>query len=575
MFAVTFAASGRGNAQSRLNRREDYSLVTVQINGTSREYGADTTLLDVSRDVAHLYNSPIVAASIDNDVKDLQTAVRDGARINFYDLTSEEGTRVYRRSLAFVLVVAARDLFPGGEVTIEHSLSKGLYCELHLDRDLTGEDVARIEERMRQIVAEDRPFIRQSMLRADAIALFKAAGQSDKVKMLSQLQRELVSVYHCGDEYDYFYGTMVPSTGYLKVFELKFYPPGLILRYPEKEDLAALPQYVEQPKLFKIFQEAEQWVKILRCPYVANLNEFVEQGQTAEIIRIAEALHEKKLAQIADYISEHSSEVRVILVAGPSSSGKTTFAQRLNVQLRVNGVRPVPISIDDYFIDREHTPRDEKGDYDFEAIEAIDLELFNEHLVRLLRGEMVKMPTYNFMSGQREYRGRRIQLEPDQPLIVEGIHGLNERLTRAVPRDQKIKIYISALTQISIDNHNRIPTTDTRLIRRIVRDSQFRAHDALKTLELWPSVRRGEERNIFPYQEEADIMFNSALIYELGVLRNCAEELLAQIRPESPMYSEAKRLLNFLRAFAIMPEDDIPANSILREFVGKSCFYNP
>ncbi len=568
-------ASGRSNAQSRLNRREDYSLVTVQINGASREYGAGTTLLDISREVAHLYPSPIVAASIDNDVKDLQTAVRDGGSINFFDLTSEEGTRVYRRSLAFVLVVAARDLFPGGEVTVEHSLSKGLYCELHLDRELTGEDVERLQERMQQIIAEDRPFIRQSMLRADAIALFKAAGQSDKVKMLSQLQRELVSVYYCGDEYDYFYGTMVPSTGYLKIFGLRFHPPGLILRYPEKEDPAVLPEYVEQAKLFKIFQEAEQWGKILRCPYVANLNEFVEQGKAAEIIRIAEALHEKKLAQIADYISEHSSEVRVILVAGPSSSGKTTFAQRLNVQLRVNGVRPVPISLDDYFVDRDHTPRDEKGDYDFEAIEAIDLDLFNEHLVRLLRGELVKLPTYNFMSGQREYRGRRIQIEPDQPLIVEGIHGLNERLTRAVPRDQKIKIYISALTQISIDNHNRIPTTDTRLIRRIVRDSQFRAHDALKTLEVWPSVRRGEERNIFPYQEEADIMFNSALIYELGVLRNCAEGLLAQIGPESPMYSEAKRLLNFLRSFTLLPDDDIPANSILREFVGKSCFYNP
>ncbi len=550
-------------------------MVTVQIGETSRKYEPGMTLLDVSRDVSHLFTSPIVAATIDNDVKDLQTTVRDGGRVAFLDLTSDEGMRVYRRSLSFVLVVAARDLFPAAEVTVEHSLGKGLYCELHLDRELTAEDIGRLQERMRQIVAEDRPFVRQSMLRADAIALFKASGQNDKVKLLSQLQRELVSVYYCGDEYDYFYGTMVPSTGYLKVFELRFHQPGFILRFPEKEAPAALPPYVEQPKLFKVFQEAEQWGKILRCPYVANLNEYIEQGQAGEIIRIAEALHEKKLAHIADYISEHTSEVRVILVAGPSSSGKTTFAQRLNVQLRVNGVRPVPISLDDYFVDRDHTPRDEKGDYDFEAIEAIDLELFNEHLVKLLRGELVKIPTYSFMSGQREYRGRRIQLEPDQPLIIEGIHGLNERLTRSVPRENKIKIYISALTQLSIDNHNRIPTTDTRLIRRIVRDSQFRAHDALKTLEVWPSVRRGEERNIFPFQEDADIMFNSALIYELGVLRNCAEGLLQQIGPESPMYSEAKRLLNFLRYFTPLSEEDIPANSILREFVGKSCFYNP
>jgi len=548
-------------------------VVTVRIGGASRQYEAGTTLLTISRDFAHRHPAPIVAALLDNDINDLQTAVKEDCQVSFIDLTSEEGQRVYRRSLAFVLVAAAGELFPGAEVTVEHSLSKGLYCEVHLDRELTAEDVDRLQEGMRQIIAADRPFVRRIMPRSEAVALFEAAGQDAKVKLFSQLQCDTVSVYYCGDAFGYFYGTMAPSTGYLKVFELKFYPPGLILRFPEKDNPHVLPPYSEQPKLFKIFQEAEQWGKILRCPYVADLNEFVARGQTAEIIRIAEALHEKKLAQIADYISERTNKVRVILVAGPSSSGKTTFAQRLNVQLRVNGVRPVPISLDDYFVDREHIPRDEKGDYDFESIEAIDLELFNEHLVRMLKGESVKIPTYSFMSGAREYRGRQIQLEPDQPLIVEGIHGLNERLTRAVPRDQKIKIYISALTQLSIDNHNRIPTTDTRLIRRIVRDSQFRAHDAIKTLQVWPSVRRGEERNIFPYQEEADIMFNSALIYELGVLKNCAEGLLQMIGPDSPGYSEAKRLLNLLAYFTMLPDDDIPANSILRDFVGKSCFY--
>ncbi len=550
-------------------------MATVHIDGVSREYADCTTLLAVSRDFAAQFATPIVAAAVDNDVKDLQTTVKDGSKITFIDLTREEGMRVYRRSLVFVMIVAARDLFPDGKVTVEHSLGKGLYCEVDLGRELTAEDVARIEERMRQIVSEDRPFVRKRMPRAEAITLSRASGQREKVKLLGQLQRDFVSMYFCGEAYDYFYGTMVPSTGYLKVFELKLYPPGLILRFPEKEAPDVLPPLVEQRKLFKIFQEAEQWGKILRCPYVADLNEYAARGQTAELIRVAEALHEKKLAQIADYISEHTNQVRVILVAGPSSSGKTTFAQRLNVQLRVNGVRPVPISLDDYFVDRDHTPRDEKGNYDFEAIEALDLELFNEHLVRLLQGERVKIPTYNFMSGQREYRGHVIKLEPDQPLIIEGIHGLNERLTRSVPRDKKVKIYISALTQLSVDNHNRIPTTDTRLIRRIVRDSQFRAHDALKTLEVWPSVRRGEERNIFPFQEDADIMFNSALIYELGVLRTCAEGLLQQIGPDSPAYSEAQRLLNFLSYFAVLPDDDIPANSILREFVGKSCFYSP
>jgi len=552
------------------------TMVTIEFaGGDSRQYEEGTTLLAVSREREHLYSAPIVAALVDNDVKDLQTAVKDGTKVEFIDLSREDGARIYRRSLAFVLVTAARDLFPAGEVTVEHSLSKGLYCELNMDRALTAADVDALAARMRAIVAEDRPFVRRTLPRAEAIDIFAAAGQTDKVRLLRQLKREKVSIYYCGEVYDYFYGTMAPSTGYLKVFELRFYPPGFVLRFPEKEAWKVLPPYEEQPKLFRVFQEAEQWGKILRCPYVADLNEYVQKGQIADIIRVAEALHEKKLAQIADYVTEHAGDVRIILVAGPSSSGKTTFAQRLNVQLRVNGIRPVPISLDDYFVAREHTPRDENGDFDFEAIEAIDLELFNEHLVRMLKGENVKIPTYNFMSGRREFRGRRIQLEPDQPLIIEGIHGLNERLTRKVPRRQKVKIYVSALTQLSIDNHNRIPTTDTRLIRRIVRDSQFRAHDALRTLEVWPSVRRGEERNIFPFQEEADVMFNSALIYELGVLRGCAEGLLERIGPESPLHPEANRLLNFLRYFEPIAEDEIPANSILREFVGHSCFYQP
>ncbi|MDR3565449.1 MAG: nucleoside kinase [Negativicutes bacterium] len=548
--------------------------ITVHFaDGRSKEYDCCIDLFAVSKDVAQENAMPIVAAKVNHEIKDLQVQLTADCALEFLDLSSAEGMMIYQRSLVFVMITAAHELFPGRELTVEHSLSKGLYCELHLDQDLTPGDVAKLEERMRGIALEDRPFVRKKMPKAQAIELFKTAGQEAKVNLLKQLTLEQVSLYYCGDVYDYFYGTLVPSTGFLKVFELKFYAPGFILRSPEKERPDALPEYAEQPKLAKIFFEAEQWGKILRCGYVGKLNEYVKKKQIAEIIRVAEALHEKKLAQIADFIFEHRKEVRVILIAGPSSSGKTTFAQRLGVQLRVNGVRPVPISLDDYFVDRSHTPRDEKGDYDFEAIEALDLDLFNEHLLRLLKGESVKIPTYNFMSGQREYRGRRIQLEADQPLIIEGIHGLNERLTKAVPRDHKVKIYVSALTQLSIDNHNRIPTTDTRLIRRIVRDSQFRAHDALSTLQIWPSVRRGEERNIFPYQEDADVMFNSALIYELGVLKTCAQPLLEQVSPESPRYAEARRLLNFLSYFLTIPDEDIPPNSILREFVGKSCFY--
>jgi uridine kinase len=542
-------------------------------NGESREYDSGTTLLTISRDVAGLYSTPIVAAEVNNDIRDLQTTIDFDCKVNFLDLTTAEGMKVYQRSLVFAMVTAAKDLFPEGEITVEHSLSKGLYCELNLAQDTTEDDIKKLEKRVKQLVDQDVTFVRKTLPRNEAARLFEASGQSEKANLIKQLKRERVSIYYCGEVYDYFYGTMTPSSGYLKTFELTFYPPGFILRFPEKEAPGVLPQFIEQPKLAKIFLEAEQWGKILRCGYVATLNEAINDRKISDIIRVAEALHEKKLAQIADFIADHRKEVRVILVAGPSSSGKTTFAQRLSVQLRVNGVRTVPISLDDYFIDRLHTPRDENGDFDFESIEAIDLELFNEHLVRLLKGETVKIPTYDFMSGQREYRGHEICLEPDQPLIIEGIHGLNERLTKSIPRDQKVKIYVSALTQLSIDNHNRIPTTDTRLIRRIVRDSQFRAHDALKTLQVWPSVRRGEERNIFPYQEEADVMFNSALIYELAVLKNLAEPLLEKVSPDTPEYSEAKRLLNFLAYFLPVGDEEIPPNSLLREFLGQSCFY--
>ncbi|MBP2645582.1 MAG: udk [Firmicutes bacterium] len=537
------------------------------------EVNQGETLLTISRQYQERFPTSIVAAKVNHEIKDLHAGIDEDSTIQFLDLTTTEGMRVYQRSLAFVLVVAVRELYPDGEVTIEHSLSKGIYCEVYIDRELTSDDMQTIEGRMHKIVEDDRPFIKRRVTKQEAMDMFQADGQPEKVRLLGQMQRDTVSIYYCGDVYDYFYGTLAPSTGSLQLFSLAFCKPGLILRFPEKEKPDELPPLLEQPKLAQIFREAEEWGKALHCGYVGALNQAVATNQIDEIIRIAEALHEKKLANIADYITENRDKVRVILVAGPSSSGKTTFVQRLNVQLRVNGVRPLSISLDDYFLDRVLTPRDEQGNYDFESIEALDLGLFNEHLVRLLQGETVKIPTYNFLIGQREYRGHTLQLEPDQPVIIEGIHGLNERLTLEVPREQKIKIYVSAITQLSIDNHNRIPTTDTRLIRRIVRDSQFRAHDALQTLELWPSVRRGEERNIFPFQEEADIMFNSALIYELGILKPYAEALLNEVGQDKPEYAEAQRLLNFLAYFHDIDGEIVPSNSILREFLGKSCFY--
>ena len=543
-------------------------------NGQTCQYPKGFTVLAMSQEEASKRLSPIVAAKVNNELWDLQIPVEKDSAVEFLDLHSDEGIKVYQRSLTFVLVTAAAELFPDSEITVEHSLSKGLYCELHSKKqECSAGDVAALEQRMEQIVAEDRPIIRKVITRQQAIELFESAGRMEKVKLLRQMSLEYVNIYYCGHTFDYFSGTMVPSTGYLQKFGLKFYPPGLILRFPEKENPDTLPPFQEHPKLAKVFLEAEQWGKIMHCGYVGDLNEYNEADQLIDIIRVAEALHEKKVAQIADFISEHRKEVRVILVAGPSSSGKTTFAQRLTIQLRVNGVRPVPISLDDYFVNRDNTPRDDKGDYDFEAIEAIDLELFNEHLTRILAGEEVKIPSYNFITGMREYRGHTIRINKDQPLIIEGIHGLNERLTSSITKEHKVKIYISALTQLSIDNHNRIPTTDGRLIRRIVRDSQFRSHDALRTLQMWPSVRRGEERNIFPFQEEADIMFNSALIYELAVLKDCAAALLEKVEPHEEVYSEARRLLSFLAYFKPAESNHIPPNSILLEFVGNSCFY--
>ena len=547
---------------------EQREQIAVQVkNGPLRRYPWGTTVAAVSRDETS--RSRIVAAMVNNEMKDLRFPLAEDSTVEFIDLYSETGIKVYQRSLAFVLITAAAELFPDVDVTVEHSLSKGLYCELHRNgRGVTAADVTALEERMRYIIAEDRAISHKRMSRQEAGELFAKAGQAEKSKLLMQMDMDHVDLYYCGLSFDYFYEILVPSTGYLGLFELKYYPPGIILRFPSQENPHVLPPFEEHPNLAKVFLEAEQWGKIMGCGYVSDLNEYIRSGQISDVIQVAEALHEKKIAHIADFIAVRRGAVRIILIAGPSSSGKTTFAQRLTIQLRVNGLRPVSVSLDDYFVDRHLTPVDENGDYDFEAIEAIDLELFNNHLIQLLDGEEVEIPYYNFVTGRRERRGKTVRISRDQPLIIEGIHGLNERLTASVPRENKVKIYISALTQLSIDNHNRIPTTDTRLIRRLVRDSKFRSHDAVGTLKMWPSVRRGEERHIFPFQEEADIMFNSALIYELAVLKQQAVTLLENVDHREQVYSEARRLLSFLAYFHAAGPEHIPLNSIMREFIG-------
>ncbi|MGE5559345.1 MAG: nucleoside kinase [Bacillota bacterium] len=519
------------------------------------------------------YGSPIVAAKVNNEIKELFFKPEEDTSLSWLDLSDEDGVRIYCRSLCFVMIRAAREIFDNCRVTVEHSLSKGIYCELYCGRPITEKDIRALEAKMHEIIDADEPIVKMEVPVAEAVEIFRKDGQEDKVRLLKFRRKEKVKIYRLGWFHDYFYGYMAPSTGYLKKFGLKYYLPGFILQFPRQEDPGHVAPFVEQRKLSRVFYEAEKWAEILDVDDVGALDGIIASGQAGDFIRVSEALHEKKIAQIADMIAGNRERVHLILIAGPSCSGKTTFAQRLSIQLRVNGLKPVAVSIDDYFLDREFTPRDEKGNYDFESIDAIDVGLFNEHLSHLIQGQPVEIPFFNFHTGKREWQGRILKTDQNQPLIIEGIHGLNEYLTQSIPKESKYKIYVSALTQLNIDDHNRIPTTDNRLIRRIVRDYNSRSRSALETIRTWPSVRRGEEKNIFPFQEEADVMFNTALLYELAVLKKFAEPLLSRIGKDVPEFSEAKRLLKFFSYFLSIDDAcEIPSNSILREFIGNSCF---
>lgn len=543
-------------------------------DGSVSAYAAGTTLQKIAGDFQTRFISPIVAAILNNQFHDLRYTPKVGGNLKLIDLSNQDGVRVYSRSLSLVLFRAAEDILPGCQVRIEHSLSKGIYGEIDcLDHQpLTEKEIRLIAKRMRAIIDADEPITKETMPLEQAISFFENEKRFDKVRLLKFREKPELHVYHCGNYTDYLYGYMTPSTGYLKQFELKYYLPGFILRFPTVQSPATIQKFEEQRKLFRIYFEFEKWGRILKVGDVGALNQQIVNDQGGDLIRIAEALHEKKIGQVADQISADRDRIRLIFIAGPSSSGKTTFAQRLAVQLRVNGLRPISISIDDYFIDRDKTPLGADGLPDFECLEAIDLELFNDQISSLIQGLPVKLPRYDFQKGQRQFRDETLQITDEQPIIIEGIHGLNDRLTSGIPKDNKFKIYISALTQLNIDDHNRIPTTDNRIIRRIVRDNQFRGHDAVTTIGLWPMVRRGEELHIFPFQEEADVMFNSALIYELAVLKPYAEPLLAGITPDHPEYTEAKRLLKFLSYFKPLADCEVPLNSIIREFLGCSCF---
>ena len=542
--------------------------------GMGRELPAEMTLLELAQEVQKKGEPLIVAARVDNVLRDLQTPVGDFHTIELVDTRSEFGRRIYRRSVVFLLIMAVRELYSETEVVVQFTAHKGLYCAIQSPFDVTESVVRALEQRMREIVAENRPIVKKRLQREEVVQLFKKSEQIEKANLVMSLETEKASLYYCGEFYDYLFGPMVSATGVLDKFALDAMPGGVLLRTPEPSAPEIVPAFKEQPKFGSILMEAERWASVLHCDYVSDLNRYIRRGEVADIIHVSEALHEKKIAEIADHIASNIKELRLILIAGPSSSGKTSFAQRLRIQLRVNGIEPVSISLDDYFRNWEDTPRTKDGAYDFENIGALDVELFNDHLVRLLNGEEVILPHYNFLTGKREVGSEHLSIAPTSPLIVEGIHGLNEALTASVPRGKKFKIYISALTQLNIEAHNRMPTTDARLLRRMVRDYQFRGAYALKTLRQWPDVRAGEEKNIFPFQEEADAMFNSALIYELAVLKRYAVPLLEMVPRDVPEYTKANRLLDFCRCFSDITEEyDIPNNSLLREFIGKSIFF--
>ncbi len=542
--------------------------------GNELDIPMGTSLLEISRRLTSGPH-PFLAAFVNNRVKELNYKIYTPVTIRFIDITSFAGIRVYQRTSWFILQKAVRDLYPGQTLHIRHSMGQsGFYCEIEGIDPLTREAAAALEERMRAIVAADLPIIRTKVLTEEVRARYAEQGFDDKIALLDTRPRLYSELYTLGDLPGYFYGSLAPSTGYITRFGIEPYYRGFYLALPLRTSPDELHKHVSQEKMFGIFREYQSWVALMGVPTIGAVNARALAGDAGGMIKIAEAFHERKFAEVADAIQEahRTRGVRMVLISGPSSSGKTTSAKRLGLQLGVLGLRPVMISLDDYFVEREKTPRDENGQYDYEALEAIDLELFNDHLHRLLQGQSVDIPRYDFITGRRTQHDTPLTLDERSILIIEGIHGLNPRLTPSVPDAVKFKIYISCFTSVAMDNLSRIATTDNRLLRRLTRDYRQRGADALQTLSRWASVRRGEERHIFPYQENADVMFNSSLFYEISALRPFAEKILREVPDTVPEFDEARRMLKFLDNFIPIPPDEIPPTSILREFIGGSSF---
>ncbi len=515
---------------------------------------------------------PVIAALVNNELTSLSFKIEINAEIKPVTLQSSWGVKIYRRSLCFLLAMANAQIFPERRLVIGHSLGSGFYY--YFDRLMHVEqgDLDKLKTKMYEIVKRKLPVKRKIVSYSDAINLFETKNQACRVLLLKFRNESKIPIYVCNDFIDLAYQPLVPNTSILKYFDIISYPPGFILKYPHLQTPTKIDPFEDNSVLFSIYREYKAWGKILNIDCAGKLNSLIDSKEHSQFIRVAEALHDKKIAEIADKIFEKKNSVKIILIAGPSSSGKTTFTKKLEIQLRVLGLTPVVISLDNYFLPREFTPRDENGEYDFESIDSIDVKLLNEHLLKLFRCEEIEIPVYNFKTGKRKPEGEKLLPENKSILLMEGIHGLNDKLTPLVASEHKYKIYVSALTQLNLDDHNRIPTTDNRLLRRIVRDNEFRGHSALTTLSMWASVRRGEEKNIFPFQNNADSAFNSALDYELSVLKTLSEPLLKTVKPFHKEYAEARRLLSFLNNFIPIPVEYVPGQSILREFIGNSDF---